>query len=342
MASQFTTVSIPRDEILRETLGFRNFRQAPEPKDKWELFKKEILDTGMMVGPIVWGTSNEEDETVYVLLDGHRRMRAIDELLDDGSLPDDSYVEIDCQLFEGDLTGAFAVNAKAFAREGLNPADEVDLAENMYNRLQNQEAVAEATGMSQGWVSHRLALAKCLCDRAKEVLRAGGITLKTAKKLASMVTRSGEPDELKQGELLDAIANEQDAADKIKPDRQVKPRTVKNKGDVQELLNKFLAAAEEAIDQDHRASVVTALGWYLGTVTDEDVFAQMPLPDYATEPEPAPKKTRRSAEEIEQARAEAIAAKEAAKQAKQEAKAAKQAVVEAVATPRRRLRATEA
>ena len=270
---QLPHLEVGREDIRYSYPGFTNSRQV---LGNIEEIKASILSNGLITPPVVWAVEDEDGDTQYVLVAGHRRMAAIEQLVKDDSDKGEEFAVINCAVLVGTLEDAIRYNViENLERENLNPADEIDAIANIIEHVGTQTKAAEVLNRSQPWISGRWNLYTGLSGEAKEALRYEHINLKQAKQLSKLITKDGAPDTDAQATELSRMKGE-DVATPEQKGKNKKERTIKNKSDVANLLARYVDADED-IDPQHRQSVITVIGWYFGQV--DDVDAPKPLPE---------------------------------------------------------------
>ena len=326
MSQQLEIIGLPRDAI--DVTYFTNSRQHYDDAYLKEL-QTSIERDGLTTPPTVWNAAGEGEEPNYVLIAGFCRMKAIEALVAEVDGMEEAYAELLCTEFVGDMTEATCHNVKENTiRKGLPPMDGAEAVQRLFELLGNQEQVAEALCQSQPWVSNRLALVRSLCETGKVALREDRITLDQAKVMTRLVVgKDKAPDVEKQEAYLSSILD-----GKKQREPGSKERTIHNKTDMQKLRSQLYEdQVVEAMDPQHRASLLTLIQWFFKEVDDDAVLVQQEVADAPVVEEESGSKKRgrkpRSEEEAAAAKAAKVAEKAAALAAKtaekEAAKAAK-------------------
>lgn len=303
MSTQLDQRTLQFEQIETNVCGYRNARTLLG--DVSEL-KEAIKEKGLLTPPVVWETTHK-GKTRYVLLAGHRRLEALNQLrqesLDAGEeLPFD---DLTCSIYEGTLDGAMTIGLiDNVQRESLNPADQAEAVFKLASQIGNQERVGHMLGKSQPWVSNYVNLFRCLIPQALDALRHDQIRVNQAKKLAMMVNTDKTPAvESQQAELHRLLNKEEEAPAESTPSQEPareRPKTYRNKKEVEELRTKLAEAITEdpTLDAQYRRHLQHFIRWFFCEVSSEDVVASSSLVGAAVEEAPvavqeaAPKKRR--------------------------------------------------
>lgn len=174
----------------RITPNIRNVRSSmsentDEALADLEGLASSILDLGLLqplrVEPI---ERRAEDGATYVLVDGHRRWRAMQLLVQRGKIQADEPVPV---IIGGDHDEPADLTleqlAANLARRAMHPLDEAEAFRRLVEGGVGTEAISRCVGRTQRYVQARLLLARRLGDPAKQALRDGAVTLAQAEAL---------------------------------------------------------------------------------------------------------------------------------------------------------------
>jgi ParB family chromosome partitioning protein len=156
---------------------------------------QSIVELGIIVPLIVRvGRKNK-----FAVVDGRRRLLAIEKLVNDGRLKADTPVPVivreDLNLKDADAaTVSVAANV---VREAMNPADEVRAFRHLRDRKKTPEQIAAAFGIGLKRVKQRLALAD-LSPKVLDTLAKGEIDLDLAAAFAASNDHNAQNSALKQ------------------------------------------------------------------------------------------------------------------------------------------------
>lgn len=167
--------TIPLNKLVASP---RNVRKAGDPQADLEL-KADIAARGLLQNLVV--TSVRKPRGRFAVEAGERRRRALQALVDEGSLPADHEV---CCLVVDSEGGQEASLAENFQRLAMNPADECLAFSQLVEKGSEPEAIARRFGVTVRFVEGRLRLAN-LAPVVFEALGAGEISLDVAKAYAA-------------------------------------------------------------------------------------------------------------------------------------------------------------
>ena len=139
------------------------------------------------------------DGTEYVVVDGHRRWRALHHLVRCGDLPAEHPVP--CLVAPPSASTAdLALDQLAanLARRDMHPLDEAEAFRRLLDAGHDTAMIAAAVGRTQRHVQSRIALGRRLSAETKAALRVGRITLAQAEALR-------DADAFQQAHVLAAI-----------------------------------------------------------------------------------------------------------------------------------------
>jgi ParB/RepB/Spo0J family partition protein len=294
-------------QVEVNTCGYKNARTILG--DVTEL-KLAIREKGLLSPPVVWETTHK-GRTHYVLLAGHRRLEAINQLRREAHEAGEEvpFEELTCSIYEGPLDGAMTAGlVDNVQRESLNPADQAEAVFKLASQIGNQEKVGHMLGKSQPWVSNYVNLYRCLIPQALNALRYEQIKVNQAKKLAMLVNQDKTPDVAAQTAELDRLLNkdeEKQEEGKEKDLPRQRAKTYRSKGEVEELRTKLAEAVQEDPDLDtqYRQYFQHFIRWFFCEVPSEEVLFSTSLDVKVSSEEPevqveveAPKKKRRLAD----------------------------------------------
>jgi ParB-like chromosome segregation protein Spo0J len=265
--TEFGLVSI--SDICVESDGFKNVRHQLD--DVAEL-ACDIADNGLYSALVLWRSPTGN----LVLIDGHRRLAAIQMLVDTaGGLDATGFAEIACCIVDGSLEQAMAKNLElAIHGASLNPADAMERAAYLYSTWGNQAEVASSVGKSQSWVSYNLRIFNNIIPAALEALRNELINLSQADQLADVLLEDGTKDIEKQDELLKQMLT----GKKPKKPKEIKPKTKRTKGEVTEMYELAIKARDaHDIDSHVPETIIRVLEWYRCKLDVPEVFTSESL-----------------------------------------------------------------
>lgn len=227
-----------------------------------------IEENGLIDPLIIWKTEGEE----LVLIAGYRRHAAITNLR--AEVHEDAFDEMMVGVFEGTLEEALAKNLEEnVQRRNLNPADEAQAVNNLYEKVGDQTDVARMVGMSQPWVSQRVNLYRGLIPRGLDYLRGGKINLKEARRISQLINVDGTPDETVQNDILDKF----DAEEEVRIPVQERVKTFRNKKEFEELYKALAEATTDGTVTDtHGSALNRFITWYRCEIgMDELLFEEI-------------------------------------------------------------------
>ena len=218
---QLPIEQIPLDRIHDEAPELPRFRAV---LGDLRVLKASIKARGLVRPPVVWCRAGDDGAEVAVILDGHRRIAAIRELLAEAEeVPAFTMSAVSCVVFRGDAaearTTALELHQGGEGAADINPGDAAVEIGWLLGTGMLQERAAERTGVSQGWISRLRKVAHRLLPDGIEALRREELTLDQAVLLARISGTDG-PNEATQRPHLEnlkaATAREREAVRKAK------------------------------------------------------------------------------------------------------------------------------
>lgn len=181
---------------------------------------------------------------VYSVVAGNRRLRAIQQLIEEGHLPADYQVPVRVVSENDAIAASLAENV---VREAMNPADQVLAFKAMADDDMSPAEIADAFGVSEVTVQRRLALAK-VSPVLLDAYRDGQIKL----------------------EQLQALAGTDDHAVQLEVWERVKDRSWMDAHDI-----KGLIAGDEEVDSDNALAKFVTVEAYeaAGGAVRRDLFS---------------------------------------------------------------------
>ena len=201
--SQLPPHKVSVDDIETEAADLPPFRT-----DLGDLagLKASIQKFGLLlVPPVVW-RSGVEGAYRWVVIDGARRVKALQELKSDAESRGDGFPlsTIDVVFFAGAVEDARTLSALVH----LSPVEPAsfDLAvacDELLRSGMSQTAVARLSCRTQGWASQCATIVKGLGKLLGRVRASTSITWSEALHVASLLTEGGEP--VRQATMLDEL-----------------------------------------------------------------------------------------------------------------------------------------
>ena len=187
---------------------------AGRPLPKLAGMMKSLQDHGLLVPPVVWKRIAPGGQVDWIVLDGVRRVEALQTLQAEAQMADEPFAldRINVMVFVGDADEA-ALRHSAILHLSTAPLHRADAAAaswaiEPHGRPWTQDLIASLIGRDQTWVSTSRALAsgKALARSVFDRFRGGDrITYTEAIDMAEHRMDDGRPDEARQTEEADEV-----------------------------------------------------------------------------------------------------------------------------------------
>lgn len=240
-------------KLVRSEPGFNARTEVGDVSD----LVASMRDVGVLQPIVVRPDRGGDGQTLYVVIDGHRRLAAAQALRAEG-------VEISIPVVRQDVNAEEAVVLMAVAglqRKDFTPVEEGRLVRRFVSWGWNHQKVADKLGKSLGWVQQRVALAG-LPEAMAAAVTNGTVPADVAAKMANC-------QEAAIAEVLDAAKQGRGAARKAAQKATGKP----GKPGVKEIAAVAQAIRDSSRNRTARTTValLAALEWAAGK-TSLDAF----------------------------------------------------------------------
>lgn len=201
------TVAVSEIETAADELP-----QFHQDLDDLSALEASIDRFGVLVPPVVWQTKRKNGRDRWVVIDGARRLTALNRLIAYAQMEDEPYplTSIRVCVYRGSAADARLLSAVLRLAQAPNTRADVAIATTILLDLGlRQKEVAKLAGNSQGWVSQSAKIVHGLAPEVFGRFRTDkAVTLKLALELANLKTARGQPDAAAQLRRL----SEHDAA----------------------------------------------------------------------------------------------------------------------------------